>query len=344
MKKHHLADNAALQAYFNQKVLKILTKHGKIMVGWDEILHKDMPTSIVIQSWRGRDAMIKAAQMGYQSILSNGYYIDLNQPTDFHYLNDPLPADTPLSPEEQKLILGGETTMWAEFVSPENIDSRIWPRTAAIAERFWSPREVNDVRDMYRRLDEISLELEEHGLTHIKNYGMMLRRLCRSDDIGALKAFVDLVEPVKIYKRNQLRAHTSISPLTRVVDTARPDAKVARQFRWDVEQYLQDPAADTALAASLQARLQTWQQNHEKLVPVIRRSPILQEIKSLSQDLQTVAGIGLEALAALSGHKTLSPEWQQQAEAAIAQAKEPRGQVELMIVPAIEQLVQAVGQ
>jgi len=344
MKKHHLADNAALQAYFNQKVLKILTKHRKIMVGWDEILHKDMPTNIVIQSWRGRDAMIKAAQKGYQSILSNGYYIDLNQPTDFHYLNDPLPADTPLTEEEQKLILGGETTMWAEFVSPENIDSRIWPRTAAIAERFWSPREVNDVHDMYRRLDKISLELEEHGLTHVKNYGMMLRRLCRGYDIAALQTLVDVIEPVKIYKRNQLRPHTSTSPLTRAVDAAHPDAKVAREFRWDVEQYLQDPTANAALAASLQARLQTWQENHEKLVPVIRRSPILREIEPLSQDLQDMATIGLQALALFTEEKSPSPGWQQQAEAAIARAKEPQAQVELMILPAIEQLVQAVSK
>ena len=82
--------------------------------------------------------MVKAAQQGYQSILSNGYYIDLVQHTSDHYLNDPLPADTPLNKIEQERILGGEATMWAELVTNETVDSRIWPRTAAIAERFWS--------------------------------------------------------------------------------------------------------------------------------------------------------------------------------------------------------------
>jgi hexosaminidase len=71
-KKNNIADNFALQAYFNSRVLKILTGHGKVMVGWDEILHETMPTNIVIQSWRGRDSMVRAAEAGFQSILSNG--------------------------------------------------------------------------------------------------------------------------------------------------------------------------------------------------------------------------------------------------------------------------------
>ena len=100
-----------------------------------------------------------AAKSGFQAILSNGYYIDLMEPASRHYVNDPLPENTTLTPAEQKLILGGEATMWSEWVSPETIDSRIWPRTAAIAERFWSPREVRDVDDMYRRLAVVSVQL-----------------------------------------------------------------------------------------------------------------------------------------------------------------------------------------
>ena len=73
--------------------------------------------------------------------------------------------------------------MWAEWVTPETIDSRIWPRTAAIAERLWSPRTVTDVEDMYRRLAVVSLQLEELGLMHKRNQEMMLRRLVRNDDI-----------------------------------------------------------------------------------------------------------------------------------------------------------------
>jgi hexosaminidase len=196
-----------LQRYFNERVLAILTKYGKRMIGWDEIFEEGLPKNVVIQSWRGRESLFESARLGYSGILSNGYYIDLIHPTDDHYLNDPLPADSPVTPEEAARILGGEATMWAEYVSPETVDSRIWPRTAAIAERFWSPSRVRDLEDMYRRMDRISLMLEELGLQHERNRPMMLRRLCQCRDVAALEVLLGTIEPVKVYNRGRLRKH-----------------------------------------------------------------------------------------------------------------------------------------
>ncbi len=339
MKKNSIKDNAALQAYFNRHVLEILTRHGKIMIGWEEILHESMPRNIVIQSWRGTTAMVDAARAGFRSLLSKGYYIDLIQPTAFHYLTDPLPADTPLNASEQKLILGGEATMWSEFVSPENIDSRIWPRTAAIAERLWSPANVNDVDDMYRRLEIISRQLEEHGLTHEKNYEMMLRRLTRGHDITALKNFVDVVEPVKIYRRNDLREHTSSSPLTRVIDAARPDAKVAREFGKTVDRYLQKRTFEQV--QKLRYDLELWQKNHEQLDEIIRISPVLQEIRPLSEALAHCAAFALRALEILEkAGESRASDFAEVKKWFIAAAENP-GQIELMVTPAMEKLVAA---
>lgn len=343
MKQKNIPDHHALQAYFNNRVLKILTKHGKIMIGWDEILHETMPKNIVIQSWRGREAMVKAAQAGYQSILSNGYYIDLIQPTDFHYLNDPLPADLSLTEEQKKKILGGETTMWAEYVSPETVDSRIWPRTAAIAERFWSPPHVNNVDDMYRRLEIISFQLEEHGLTHEKNYAMMLRRLTRNQDLTPLKNLVDVIEPVKIYNRGRLRPHTSYSPLTRVVDAARPDAAAARNFFKMVAHYFESQNREYE-SGQIESWLMLWQDNHQSLLPIIKASPVLAEIESLSKDLAEIAGIGLDALHALEDKQSMPETWKNEKLEVLKKAKEPRGQTELMVVSAIEKLVVAAGE
>jgi hexosaminidase len=219
MKQKGIKDNHALQAYFNTRLLKILQKHGKKMIGWDEILQPGLPNDVVIHSWRGTAALAEAAKKGYDGILSNGYYIDLIQPASQHYVPDPLPADSTLTPEEAKHVLGGEATMWAEWVTPETIDSRIWPRTAAIAERLWSPRNVTDVNDMYRRLAVISIQLEELGLTHKKNQDMMLRRIVRNDDIGPLKTLVSVIEPVKEYRRYEMRPQTMLSP--RRLPTAR---------------------------------------------------------------------------------------------------------------------------
>jgi hexosaminidase len=233
--------------------------------------------------------------------------------------------------------------MWAEYVSPETIDSRIWPRSAAIAERFWSPQNVNDVDDMYRRLEMISFQLEEHGLTHEKNYAMRLRRLTRNQDISALKNFVDVIEPVKIYNRGRLRPHTSYSPLTRVVDAARPDAAVARNFLKMVNHYFESENREDEMG-QITTRLVLWRDNHAALLPTIKSSPILAEIESLSQNLSEIAAIGLEALKFLENNQTSTAGWKEEKLKSINRAKEPRGQTELMVVSAIEKLIAAVSE
>src|SRR5436309_2679198 len=277
-----IEDNLALHAYFNQRVLKILQKHHKKMIGWEEILHPDLPKDAVIHSWRGPASLAEAAKRGYNGILSAGYYIDLIFPASQHYLADPIPRDTTLTPEEAKHILGGEATMWGEWVSPETIDSRIWPRTAAIAERLWSPRNVTDISDMYRRLPAISRQLEELGLTHEKNYGMLLRRLTASENTSPLRTLASIVEPVKQYRRYQMRPQTMLSPLTGLVDAARPDSETARHFTANVDAFLSDAPRFTLYRSDLEPTLAEWQSASRALEPLIDRSPALQEVRPLA--------------------------------------------------------------
>jgi hexosaminidase len=177
MRTHHLKDTAALQTYFESRVLEILTKHHKHMVGWDEILNPALPKDAIIQSWRGPEGLFAAARDGHQAILSQPYYLDGMKSAKEHYQSDPIPPDSGLTPEQQALILGGETCMWGEHLNSVSIDSRIWPRTAAIAERLWSPQSVNDVDDMYRRLAIESIRLENLGLTHLSHTNIALRQL-----------------------------------------------------------------------------------------------------------------------------------------------------------------------
>jgi len=340
MNEHGFESTSELQAYFNKKISKILSKYNKNMIGWDEILEPGIPKNIVIQSWRGKEGLIKAARNGYYAILSNGYYIDLIQPTDFHYLNDPLPEDIELTDDEKKYVLGGEATMWSEFVSPETIDSRIWPRTAAIAERLWSPQHVKNIDDMYRRLETVSFRLEELGVTHIKNYGMMLRRLTNNQDISALKTLVDVLEPVKIYKRNSLRRHFQQSPLTRVVDAARPDQKVARIFRKKVVEFVS--TNDIKIRNFIEDKLKIWSNNHSKVEKLSERSPVLNEIIPQSKNLRDISTIGLQAIDFIKNKNVPSAEWIDLAKKIIEKAKLPVAQTELMIVEGIEKLVETV--
>ena len=344
MKQKGIKDNHALQAYFNTRLLKILQKNGKKMIGWDEILQPTLPNDVVIHSWRGTAALAEAAKKGYDGILSNGYYIDLSHPASQHYVPDPLPADTKLTPEEAKHVLGGEATMWAEWVTPETIDSRIWPRTAAIAERLWSPQSVTDVNDMYRRLAVISLQLEELGLMHKKNQDMMLRRLVRHDDIGPLKTLVSVLEPVKEYRRYQMRPQTMLSPLTGVVDATTPDSEVARKFSWMVKEFLDDAPRFHLYKSELTEMLGDWQNSGAALDPVIDRSPALKEIKPLAQNLTHLGEVGLEAISYLKLGMPPPREWRETSLAKVEEAAKPYGALELVIIAGVRQLVIAAAE
>ena len=343
MKKKGIKDNHALQAYFNTRLLKILQKHGKKMIGWDEILQPELPKDVVIHSWRGTKALAEAARKGYDGILSNGYYIDLIQPASHHYVSDPLPADSTLTPEEAKHVLGGEATMWAEWVTPETIDSRIWPRTAVIAERLWSPRNVADIPDMYRRLAVISIQLEELGLTHKKNQEMMLRRLVRHDDVGPLRTLVSIIEPVKEYRRYQQRPQTMLSPLTGVVDAATPDSEAARKFAWMVKEFLDDAPRYQLYRSELSHMLADWQTSGASLEPMIDRSPALKEIKPLAHNLSHLGGTGLEAISYLKLGMPPPREWRDTSLAKLEEAAKPYGALEFVVIGSMKQLVNAAA-
>jgi hexosaminidase len=341
MKAKGIKDNHALQTYFNQRLLEILKKHGKRMMGWDEIFQPDLPKDVVIHSWRGAKALAEAAKKGYDGILSNGYYIDLSYPASQHYVADPLPADSGLSEAEAAHILGGEATMWGEWVSPETIDSRIWPRTAAIAERLWSPREVNDVEDMYRRLKIISRQLEELGLTHEKNQAVMLRRLAQDEDTGPLQTLASVVEPVKEYRRYQQRPQTMLSPLTGLVDAAQPESEAAREFTRLVDGLLSDAPRFELRSQEIQNTLTEWRNAGTELEAMIDRSPALNEARPLALDLSKMGMAGLEALSFLRKGVAPTTEWRDSRLATLEQAAQPKAALEFPIIPSLRELILA---
>src|ERR1700682_5123380 len=305
IRAHQLKDNRGLQLYFNKRLQAIVSKHGKTMIGWDEVLDPALPKDIVIQSWRGQASLAEAAKQGYRGILSNGYYLDLGWSAARHYAVDPLgDAAASLSAEEKQRILGGEACMWSEYVNAENIDSRIWPRNAAIAERLWSPQEVRDPASMYARMQVISAQLEWIGLTHESYHARMLQRIAgaaNSEEFGALKTFADAVEPVKDYKREETATEetTSKMPMIRVVDAIALESRVGREVGELVDKFLAGSCHDAAMAARLRAQLVVWRDNDAKLQPLMQRSYLVKEIAGPSQDLSAVAAVGLAALDAL---------------------------------------------
>jgi hexosaminidase len=251
-------------------------------------------------------------------------------------------AAAQLSAEEKQRILGGEATMWAEFVSAETIDSRIWPRTAAIAERFWSPAEVQDVSSMYQRLEKFSRKLDWLGLTHNSSYGPMLRRLAGTDDMAPLRVLADVVEPVKGYSREKTSTSepTSATPLNRLIDAARPESEAARHFASLVDGVVSGQSNTPEAKAEIRAMLTRWQQNGEKLEPLLESSFLLKEADGLSRNLSNVSAAGLRALDYLESGQQAPKEWKTEQLALMEQAKKPSAQVLIMIVPAVEKLIQ----
>jgi hexosaminidase len=342
MYDHDMKSNEDLQAYFNTRLLKLVTKHEKRMVGWDEIFRPDLPKSIVVHSWRGAESLAEAAKLGFDGILSNGYYLDNIRSAAFHYGMDPVPAKSDLTPQQKSHVLGGESCMWSEYVSSETIDSRIWPRHLAVAERLWSPASTQDVNDFYRRMEVESLHLDELGLTHNSNYLPMLKRIIGNQPVESFKVFADVMEPLKLYERYHQRHYTFELPLDNLVDVVRPESLTARSFRLGVEETLKKAPA-FGKAESLRASLQTWAANHKKLEPILKKAN-LYSVANQSQDLSAISQFGLEALDYLKSGKSAPASWQEKAAKALERAQHFQAEVEIAVISPIRALTLAAGQ
>jgi hexosaminidase len=338
MQLHGMKTTMDLQTYFNRRILPILRKYGKTMVGWDEILNPALPKEVVIQSWRGNDAFYSSVRQGHKAILSFGYYIDLIQPASYHYQIDPVPDSVKFTKEEKKRVLGGEATMWSELVTPVTVDSRIWPRTAAIAERLWSPKSITDTDEMYRRLDIVSLQLESVGLQHITYKQVLLRQLSAGWDTHALEVLVNVLEPLKIYERNEGDTmYTVFSPFTKLADVASPDQTIPRIFRKQVDSFLVSPSS--ALYREITEKLTLWKENDIQFREVLRNSPVLLEAAPLSENLSALASAGLEAIQYIKDQKKPPAEWLQNKLIIVTHAGEQGGRCQLQVVDAIKKLI-----
>jgi hexosaminidase len=341
MHRRGIASAEALQTYFNQRLLHILELHGKRMVGWDEILGPDLPTTAVIQSWRGTEYLGRAAKLGYSGILSAPFYLDHQSSAEEHYLADPLPAITDLNAEQQSRVLGGEACMWAEHVGPETVDSRVWPRLAAVAERLWSPRGVNDVDDMYRRLRVTSVRLEELGLTHELHTDRMLRRIA-GDDADVLSSLLEFLQPVTFGQRSQIQQTTQLTPLDMVVDAARPDPPARWGEMHAALQFIRAPGDTNALravadelSASRDAALAALEHGVT--------SPALAQAMPAAAAMDSVAELGLEAARFLVSGQRAGADWTQTALESLRRWEGPQGLLRVTAAPAVRRLVQAAG-
>jgi hexosaminidase len=341
-KAHDLKNSRDLQVYFNQRIQKIVQKHGKIMIGWDEVLHPDLPKATVVQIWRDQAALADAVQKGYRAILSAGYYLDHLSPAGYHYGIDPAggPAEH-LTAEQQSKILGGEACMWSELVNAETVDSRIWPRTAAIAERFWSQKDVTDADSMYTRLEAVSRMLDWTGVQHRSGYAPMLGRLAAGRPDDPLRILADASEALGLGPRAKVGHYTTGKPLNRFVDAARPESESVRALEREAMRVAADPKAHAADVALLREQFTRWSANDAQFQPLAEGNALLTEVKPLSADLSAVGAAGLRLLDGLSGSAPLTSEWLSQQNTEVARMLRPNAEVTLAAARVVKVLLDA---
>ncbi len=344
-KQNGIGNSLELHAYFNRRVQKILTKYGKKMIGWDEVLAPGLTKDVVIQSWRGQKSLRDAALKGYSGILSYGYYLDHVNPAAFHYQVDPLGAEAKeLNREQAALILGGEACMWTEYVNEETVDSRLWPRAAVIAERLWSPANITDSESMYRRLETVSRWLDWFGVDHRSGYERMLDRLAGGNPAPALRVLADSVEALGIDVRQEARHYSILVPLNRLADAARPESESVRDLGEWLAHSLSDPAQHRRELEAIHIAFTEWSVNASLLRPIFESNTLLAEAAPLAENLSKTGVIGLKALQYLESGERAPADWAAEQKQALALMEKPLAEVSLAAVRPVRILVEAVSQ
>jgi hexosaminidase len=162
-----LRDEAELQAWFTRQIDAFLTKHGRRLVGWDEILEGGLAPGAVVMSWRGDKGGIVAAQAGHDVIMaptSHTYFdyyqgpreseplaIGGNLPLETVYQYEPIPAA--LAADQAKHVLGAQAQLWSEYIADATqLQYMAYPRACALCEVLWSPRDDRNLDAFLTRL------------------------------------------------------------------------------------------------------------------------------------------------------------------------------------------------
>jgi len=341
--RNNLKSNQDLQAYFNRRVADILRRHGKKMIGWGEVLHGDLPKDTVVQAWQAKPAVPDILRRGYPAILSRGFYLDHMRPASFHHEIDPFGGEeSKLSAEERSRLLGGEACMWAEFADRYNIESRIWPRAAVIAERLWSPAEVRDTADMYRRLEYIEKELMVQGLTGGGDSWKLLRMTPEAGS-DSFRVLTELLKPVILSERKLVRKYFTDTPLNRPADVLPPESMPVRRFEDMVNAALSKPSLSRADAAALRETLTRWQTGVREAVPALGRSFLLKEMIPVAENISETIALALDALRFIETGGKPSAEQREKARILLEKAGKIQAETEIVIVSSVEKLAQRSG-
>lgn len=202
---------------------------------------------------------------------------------------------------------------------------------------------------MHRRLANITVQLEEVGLLHLRNRSTMIRRLAGpvSDDAVLLniEKFIDAVEPVEGYKRGTMQNATQFTPLTRAVDVAVADSDHARDFGALVDHWLYEQNyRQGAVAAEIDRYLNDWIVAAGSVRFASLESPLLAEVEPLADQLQKACKLGIEAALMLRNDAPVPAEWATERLGELDALAKPAVALELVMIQPIREMVVAVAE
>ncbi len=155
MRDNGLEDEKALQSYIVHYVQDVVNGKGKTVIGWDDILEGNISADCVIMNWRSQDHGAAGARRGHRVVSTcEAYnyfnYAECHRQEEIFYKGKvgSIPLEKVygfpivpegLSPEEEKMVWGGQGCVWAEYLPYTwKVEYAIFPRLAALAENLWT--------------------------------------------------------------------------------------------------------------------------------------------------------------------------------------------------------------
>jgi hexosaminidase len=180
MKQEGLTNEEQLQGWFMQRMEKFVAAHGRIPVGWSEIMQGGLASNTVVMDWIGGG--MEAASAGHDVVMAPlrfcylCFYPSLDRPPGLRtyrpylplsqvYAFEPIPAT--LAAQYRSHILGVEACVWTpDIPSMSDVEELTFPRLDALAEVGWSSSSARNFDDFFRRL---KVECQRHAFCGI-NY------------------------------------------------------------------------------------------------------------------------------------------------------------------------------
>jgi hexosaminidase len=334
MKAEGIGSTQGLQEYFNRRVGQILAQHGRKMIGWDEILGANLPPDTTIQSWRGLSSLAQTVRSGHSGILSFGYYLDQLQPVTEHYRVDPFDGEVAaVSQAERARILGGEACLWTEHVSSDNLDLRLWPRAAAIAERLWSSPQVRNVESMYSRLAAARRHLKSVDIDPDLSRRELLKRMADSSAAEPLAILLESLKPVRTANRTAADDIRPVAKFDRLADAADPDGEASRRLTlWISEGSQHHPET--------RAQLARWRDNSIAVKPILERYSNLRAAIPLAEHVRDLSAAALEAMDFIEQRRKPSRAWITRQRQLLERTSVPHADLVVTLVDTLRALMQ----